>query len=208
ARIIEHFEHDNKIGKDIALSLSKLRKTYKPEPDNTSIDFFEIDATGETIESDYQESTKTETFDLSKCSNIDLIRMFAEFTAYKRFSEYLEQEKTKYADLGSIIGNAEISTESISSQTKDFTTARQVLAVHYLLKYSNVKDVDKTEIARFIQFLTGKNFDNIYKRLQNPFKVNDKALKEDLRFVRGYFERLKIQEVVKMINNEIDSYLA
>ena len=41
-------------------------------------------------------------------------------------------------------------------KTKEFTTARQVLAVHYLMKCLNVQ-VDKTEIAQLIVFLTGKN---------------------------------------------------
>ena len=91
----------------------------------------------------------------------------------------------------------------ITEKSKDFTTARQVLAVHYLLKYAQVKNVDKTEIARFIQFLTGKNYDNIYKKLQNPFKINDKFLKEDLRFIRDYFERLAMSEIVRMINGEM-----
>ena len=73
-----------------------------------------------------------------------------------------------------------------------------------MLKYMQVKNTDKTEIARFIQFLTSKNYDNIYKRVLNPFNVNDKVFREDLRFVRGYFERLGLYELVKMINNELD----
>jgi transcription initiation factor TFIIIB Brf1 subunit/transcription initiation factor TFIIB len=97
------------------------------------------------------------------------------------------------------------STLKNTEKSKSFTTARQVLAVHYLLKYANVKNIDRTEIARFIQFLTGKNFDNIYKKLQSPFKLNDKYLKEDLRYVKDYFERLGMQEIVKMINNEISA---
>src|SRR5690349_24785285 len=94
--------------------------------------------------------------------------------------------------------------EGPEMETRDsnpnFTTARQVLAIHYLLEYCQVKDVDKTRIARFIEFLTGKNYDNIYKAVRSPLaskKSNFRA--EDLQFIRLFFEDLGLGEIVKMI---------
>lgn len=87
----------------------------------------------------------------------------------------------------------------------DFTTARQVLAVLYLLEYCQVKEVDKTQKARFIEFLTGKNYDNIYKAVRSPLasKVGN-FRREDLQFIRPFFENLGLVEIVKMINNQLD----
>jgi len=73
------------------------------------------------------------------------------------------------------------------------------------MKLLEVSNIDKTEIARFTEFLTGKNYDNIYKKILNPFNVNERVFKEDLRFVRNYFEKLKLNSIVKMINAELNS---
>ena len=91
------------------------------------------------------------------------------------------------------------------TRNPDFTTARQVLAIHYLLQYCHASQASSADVARFIEFLTGKNYKNIYKRVCNPLGSRDKELNEDLRFVRSFFEKLGLTEIVKMINNEINS---
>jgi hypothetical protein len=97
---------------------------------------------------------------------------------------------------------AESHSESIK-RNPEFTTARQVLAVHYLLRHAKAPNVNKTEIARFIEFLTGKNYDSIYKKVREPLKLKDNEAKKDLEFVKGYFLKLELPEVVRMIDNEI-----
>lgn len=99
---------------------------------------------------------------------------------------------------------ADAKHEEQAKSNPEFTTARQVLVFHYLFNYLKVSNIDRTEKARFIHFLTGKNFDSIYKKLGTPYKENMKAAKKDLRFVRDYFEKLGLREIVKMINNDID----
>lgn len=87
----------------------------------------------------------------------------------------------------------------------DFTTARQVLAVHYLLEYCQVRGVDQTHKARFIEFLTNKSSKNIYDLVLNPLATKRKNFRrEDLQFIRPYFENLGLTEIVKMINNQLD----
>lgn len=86
----------------------------------------------------------------------------------------------------------------------EHTTARQVLAIHYLMKYCKTSQASNADVARFIEFLTSKNYKNIYKRVCNPLGSRDKELNEDLRFVRAFFEKLGLSEIVRMINNEIN----
>jgi hypothetical protein len=209
--ILENLEHNYKLGRKFENSIKSVRKEFSnnQEPDNSRI----VDETDELkfsfIVSENESTNQLELENIStisdenavsekkliEFSDEELVRIFSEFKAYQRFYEFLNSQKQDE------ISESELS--EIPEKSKDFTTARQVLAVHYLLKYAQVKNVDKTEIARFIQFLTGKNYDNIYKKLQNPFKINDKFLKEDLRFIRDYFERLGMSEVVRMINGEM-----
>lgn len=198
--IITALEHEYKIGKEFSQAIKIMRKELHKKVNDNSIDFIEVTKENRNPVFEKETSTsKQETYFIDQYSDLELVRMFSEYKAYEKFSEFLKSEKLT---LNSV--NEPIEIFPSVEKLKEFTTARQVLAVHYLLKYSNVKNIDKTEIARFIQFLTGKNYDNIYKKLQNPFKINDKSLKEDLRFVRGYFERLEMTEVVKMINNELN----
>jgi hypothetical protein len=106
-----------------------------------------------------------------------------------------------------------LSAADITSETghpKEFTTARQVLAINYLLDYCKVENVDRTAKARFIQFITGKesgasNIRNttIYKRLGNLLNPDDNVSTKDLQFIRVYFEDLGLFEIAKMIQKEI-----
>jgi hypothetical protein len=93
---------------------------------------------------------------------------------------------------------------------KEFSTARQVLAVHYLLKHLNVNNIDHTAKARFVQFLTNKETGakeikntRIYKYICSPLKKDEKSLIADLQFIRVYFENLGLTNIVEEINKEI-----
>ena len=106
----------------------------------------------------------------------------------------------------------ETQPEITTEKNRDYTTARQVLAVHYIMEFLQVKNVDATEKARFIQFLTGKETGakaiqntNIYKKIKSPLSTDEKTLLEDLQFVRIYFEKLGLTEIAKAITNEISS---
>jgi hypothetical protein len=106
----------------------------------------------------------------------------------------------------------QIDTDAVDLNTgnPEFTTSRQVLAMHYLFEHCNVVNVDTTEKARFIQFLTGREINaknigntNIYKKLKSPFPQSEKSLINDLQFIRTYFEKLGLIEIVNKINKEI-----
>lgn len=120
-----------------------------------------------------------------------------------RYKELIEPE------LSSLQNTVETKTEK-----KEFTTARQVLAIHYLLQELKVSSntVDKTEIARFIQFLTGKETGvskikdtSIYKKVKSLLSKNDRQLELDLQFIRIYFEKLGLNDITDKINKEIRS---
>jgi hypothetical protein len=94
-------------------------------------------------------------------------------------------------------------------KNREFTTARQVLAVYYLLNEVDqkaVNQIDRTEKARFIEFLTGKNYKNIYKTLSDPFKgfnnKNNKRILNDLEYIKVYFTKLGLQSIVDKIDSD------
>jgi hypothetical protein len=136
------------------------------------------------------------------------------------FQFYFHYEKEYLSFLFKILDELK-KTESIVNDNigdkkeskKEFTTGRQVLAIHYLMDELNVLGkTDKTEIARFIQFLTGRETGvakiqdtTIYQKVKTPFPANDKQLEKDLRFIRNYFEKLGLQNIAEKISKEIGS---
>ncbi len=101
----------------------------------------------------------------------------------------------------------ELPPETTAKGNPAFTTSRQVLAIYYLLNEidrKGINQVDKTEKAKFIEFLTGKNYNNIYKALSNPFKgldrKNPKSFLNDMEYVSNHFEKLGLQSIVQKIN--------
>ena len=140
-----------------------------------------------------------------------------------RFSIYMHCQMEFHKKLCSIYSELETDTylkpkeeSADSNQTidkdgnKKFTTAQQVLAIHYMLKYLGVKNVDNTAKARFAQLLTGKETGakeikntNIYKLFGNPLKTDEKGLTTDLQFIRIFFENLGLSEIVAEINKEL-----
>jgi len=204
--LIEHIEDDYRLGISIVTSIRKFRKKYQNPIIYTSEGIITINEAGEDVlEENVKQKRKTEIFE--KYSDKDMVWEFAQYQTYKNFFSFLESEKQKFAPPTETLNNA--STEETVLDKKDkkkkdeYTIRRQVLAIHYLMKYCQVKDIDLTVISRFIEFLTSKNESNIYKKLRNPLYGSPQNVKEDLIYVRKYFEELQLEEIVKMINNEI-----
>jgi hypothetical protein len=88
---------------------------------------------------------------------------------------------------------------------KEHTTARQVLAVHYMLRFLH-STAEGTVRRDFIHFLTGKNKDNIYKTVRSPLSGrSEQNLIEDLHFVRDYFIDLNLPDIIDAINADIEA---
>jgi hypothetical protein len=199
--LMEFLEEDYRLGRSIVYSINKQRNNQKRR-EGLEITEMEITNPGnEQISVPKRDNSKYG--DLNNFTNEQIVRLYAEYQVYERFTEFLnEQAKPYLLSENETIPNV-IMIDDNNGKNKEYTTARQVLAMHYLFKYCQVKNVDDTEKARFIHFLTGKNLDNIYKKVQSPLGGANKYVAEDLKFVRTYFERLGLKEIVKMINNEL-----
>ena len=98
-----------------------------------------------------------------------------------------------------------------NEKSKEYTTSRQVMAIYYLLDELNAyKGVNKSEIAKFVMFLTGKetgvkniNDTTIYKKVCKPLSGNEVASDLDLSYIRPFFEKLELMNIVSIINKEL-----
>ena len=205
--LIEDMGDDYRLGVSVAISIKKLRKkqNYRHLIDNDKSVVITAYTDENGIKHKIEPDNEPKVQLLDRYTDKDIIWAFAEYKTCELFLEFLDSEKLKYTPLDNKVDDSDvvISNDEHKKQIEEFTMARQVLAVHYLMKYCQVKDVDKTAIARFIYFLTSKNYGNIYKLIRNPLKGTLLKNNEDLKFIRKYFEELEMEEVVKMINNEI-----
>jgi hypothetical protein len=126
------------------------------------------------------------------------------------FDDLIDQLVDKYqSKLNNIPDNnveAEV-TEEQPTNTREFTTARQVLALNFIFEQLQIRsnEIDRSAKAEFAQFLTGKSYKNIYDNFQNPYITKHKNFRfEDLQFIRVYFEKLGLSEIVKAINSQLD----
>lgn len=102
----------------------------------------------------------------------------------------------------------------------EFTIAQQCLAIYYLLLSLDVKIslVDKSNVARMIHLLAGKNVpskisnSDVYKRVSKLLDKSDKGSLKDLDFVLSHFRKLssdesiRLNEIMKLIEKDINSY--
>jgi hypothetical protein len=101
---------------------------------------------------------------------------------------------------------AQVEIEAPSVAKKEYTTARQVLALHYILEQLEINnsEIDRTVKADFAEFLTGRNNKNLYDAFQNPFVTKGKQFRDDdLQYIRTYFEKLGLGKIVKQINEQL-----
>jgi hypothetical protein len=200
---IEILDNGIKLGIPVIQSIKKLRRIHKKINHEVKLEDIGNINPGEGLSLSIEKNI-TRFSDPNNLSDEEIIRLFAQYKAYRLFSDFLMEEAKPFLEEEKPSSPLKALLEDAGEKNKEYTTSRQVLAVHYLLKYCQVKNIDMTEKARFIQFLTGKNYDNIYKRVQSPLNGNDRHMSEDLKFVRGYFERLGMKEIAKMISNELD----
>ena len=128
--------------------------------------------------------------------------MIYDFESY----EHAQQSYFFYVYLRKIQdGTLEVKEPEIVKNNLTGTTAQQVLAIYYLLQAANMPAGDKSNVARFTEFLTGKNYKNIYDAVRSPIatKAKGELRMKDLQFVRTHFENLGLTEIVQMINNEL-----
>ncbi|TRX72583.1 hypothetical protein [Carboxylicivirga sp. M1479] len=123
---------------------------------------------------------------------------------FKAFEEHKFEERLK---------NLENREKTKPKNTNQGTTRQTTLATHYMRKAMRFPRTEGTHSvdAGFIQFLTGRNKDEIRKLLSNPLKRSDEkdgkatlALIKDLDVVKEQFQAIGFFDGVDLINDDIE----
>ncbi len=101
--------------------------------------------------------------------------------------------------------------EESESAGKDFTKARRLLAVYFLLKAAGLETSNTPKTAKivFIHLLFGEKFTSlpnsgIYEKyMKMPHFKRGKNLLSDLEFIRPYFEALEFLPALQLIDEQL-----
>ena len=91
---------------------------------------------------------------------------------------------------------------------KDYTIARQAIAMKFILDELNASQIDQTNVARFLNVISrGELIENIkntntYKKVLEYSTFNKHSL-NDLEFLRSIFDKIGLQSITAKIDNEI-----
>ena len=83
----------------------------------------------------------------------------------------------------------------------NFTTNRQVLALQLMLENLRAK-ANKSERARFIEFLTSKNWKEIYSRLNSTLVFANDG--QDAAYVKAFFHELGLTEIEESLGADLN----
>lgn len=104
-------------------------------------------------------------------------------------------------------------TPKVDPRLGEYTNSQLVLIFYYFFKYSGIelrRNTNIAPIAKFLHLITGKEFSNtqnsdFYKKLSKaPNHIVDRSLIDDLNYIKPLFQKVQLNEIVKMIDNEID----
>jgi len=158
-------------------------------------------------------NTSNDGFSTTGVKNFSIASDLCEEICFEKF-KYSTEKKIKF-----LKGKIALLLEQPPTQPKakpqlgGYTNAQLVLIFYYFFKQNGLEprvSIDISPIAKFIHLITGKEFkavtsSDFYKKLQTvPNFKTDKELINDLEAIKPLFKMVQLNEVVKMIENEID----
>jgi hypothetical protein len=186
--------------------LRKIGQSFEEAKDNPDVQLCELKI--EKIKDDERRSAK----------NLEAFRSKSQFSPPPN-PRYVGGE-VFYA-IGSIPKPLQ-NTEEMNADKKQTSSTRQMVIFLLSLMYGTSEvptEVNKTELANFIESLKKMDSTNIYKYVCNPISAKPESIKErnsrvnDIKSVISIFQSLKInrgrwkdiQEKIKMLEDEIRS---
>jgi hypothetical protein len=199
--------------------LRKYRKTFKPYLVQQFFRYFwfeEVLLEKEIYSKEAFYNLEHEWRRLSGEEITDFVEQCRDFLYYARTIIYLQLEPEAAGTEQIKLAMPAIS-EQPEPADKDFTKARQLLTIHYLLKAGWEIEPRSShpisDIVRFAHLLTGTKFtslqnSDLYKKyMQMPHFKTGEQLVADLKFIRPYFEQLHIEKAVQLIDDQIQKTL-
>jgi len=112
--------------------------------------------------------------------------------------EMLEEIKAVYLDEDE---HDEVGGDFNDSKTLE--NAEMALVMHFLLREANINQCDMTAVTRLTVALSGRGYDNLYKKIRDPFQGNQRMVLKRMLRIKPLIEDLRNESIMLKFNKEM-----
>ena len=89
------------------------------------------------------------------------------------------------------------------TDSKSLENAEMALVMHFLLREANINQCDMTAVTRLMVALSGRGYDNLYKKIRDPFQGNQRMVLKRMLRIKPLIEDLRNEYIMLKFNKEM-----
>ena len=89
------------------------------------------------------------------------------------------------------------------NDSKTLENAEMAMVMHFLLREANVNRCDMTAVTRLAMALSGRGYDNLYKKIRDPFQGNQRMVLKRMLRIKPLIEDLRNESIMLKFNKEM-----
>jgi hypothetical protein len=89
------------------------------------------------------------------------------------------------------------------TDSKSLENAEIALVMHFLLREANINQCDMTAVTRLMVALSGRGYDNLYKKIRDPFQGNQRMVLKRMLRIKPLIEDLRNESIMLKFNKEM-----
>ena len=86
---------------------------------------------------------------------------------------------------------------------KTLENAEMAMVMHFLLREANINQCDMTAVTRLTVALSGRGYDNLYKKIRDPFQGNQRMVLKRMLRIKPLIEDLRNESIMLKFNKEM-----
>jgi len=87
--------------------------------------------------------------------------------------------------------------------SKSLENAEMVMVMYFILRESNVNQCDMTAVARLLVALSGRGYDNLYKKIRDPFQGKKRLVQRRMTRIKPFLEDLQSDSIMLRFNKKM-----
>ena len=89
------------------------------------------------------------------------------------------------------------------SDSKTLENAEMAMVMHFLLREANVNRCDMTAVTRLAMALSGRGYDNLYKKIRDPFQGKKRLVLQRMSRIKPLLEDLQSDSIMLRFNKKM-----
>ena len=89
------------------------------------------------------------------------------------------------------------------SDSKTLENAEMAMVMHFLLREANINQCDMTAVTRLTVALSGRGYDNLYKKIRDPFQGKKRLVLQRMSRIKPLLEDLQSDSIMLRFNKKM-----